>query len=65
MNSDPSSSKALVSRLYITTGGIKCISWYQILALDSVVVKSQILYSSHGGFLTYAMHHHDESKERT
>ena len=30
--------------------------WHQIFALDSVVVKTQKLLSSHGGFLTNAMH---------
>ena len=29
--------------------------------LDSVVVKTQILFISRGGFLTYAMQHHRET----
>ena len=30
------------------------------LALDSVFVKSQDVFSTHGGFLTIAMYHHIE-----
>ena len=29
----------------------------QIFTLDHAVVKTQTLFSSHGGFLTYAMYH--------
>ena len=36
---------------------LKCIYWYHIFALDSVVVKIQTLFRSHGGFLVYAMYH--------
>ena len=32
-------------------GGLNAFSWYQIIALDSAVVKTQKLFSSHGGFL--------------
>ena len=31
-------------------GGVNAIYWHQIIALDSVVVKTQNLFSSHGGF---------------
>ena len=31
-------------------GGLNALYWYQIFALDSVVVKTQILFSSHGAF---------------
>ena len=37
-----------------SSGVLKCIYWYQIFALDSVVAKTQKLFSSHGGFLTIA-----------
>ena len=30
----------------------------QIFALDSTVFKTQHLFSSHGGFLTYVIYHH-------
>ena len=33
----------------------------QIFALDYVVVKKQIVFSSRGGFLTNAMYHHREA----
>ena len=36
-------------------GGLKCIYWYQIFALDSAVVEAQKMLSSHGGFLSIAM----------
>ena len=39
-------------------GAINAFYWYQILALDYFAVKTQRLFNSHGGFLTYAMHHH-------
>ena len=55
-------------------GGLKCIYWYQIFALDSAVVEVQEMFSSHGGLLTNAMYHHgntliklthhDETKKR-
>ena len=35
-------------------GGLNAFYWRQIFALDSVVVNTQNLYSSHGGFLTNA-----------
>ena len=35
--------------------GLNAFYWYQISSLDSVIVKAQNLFSSHGGFLTYAM----------
>ena len=39
-------------------GGLNAYYWYQIFALDSVVVEAQNILSSHGGFLTIAMDHH-------
>ena len=30
----------------------------KIIDLDYVTVNAQIMLSSHGGFLAYAMHHH-------
>ena len=35
--------------------------WYQIFALDSVVVEALKMLSSHGGYLTIAMYHHRET----
>ena len=35
--------------------------WYQIFALDSAVVETKNMLSSHGGFLTIAMYHHRET----
>ena len=40
------------------TGGLNAFYWYQIFALDSAVVEVQEIFSSHGGHLTNAMHHH-------
>ena len=34
----------------------------QIFAQDSAVVKTQKVFSSHGSFITYAMHRHREKK---
>ena len=55
-------------------GGLNAFYWYQIFALDSAVVEVQEMFSSHGGHLTNAMHHHgvtliksthhDETKKR-
>ena len=42
-------------------GGLNAFYWYQIFALDSVVVKAQRLLSCHGGFLIIAMYHHRET----
>ena len=42
-------------------GGLNAFYWYQISALDSVVVKAQKMLSSHGGFLHFAMYHHKET----
>ena len=42
-------------------GGLKCINWYQIFALDSAVVEVQEMFSSHGSLLTNAMYHHGET----
>ena len=39
---------------------ITAFYWYQIFALDSAVVEIQEMFSSHGGNLTNAMHHHGE-----
>ena len=35
-------------------GGLNAFYWYQIFALDYVVVKAQIMLSSHGGFQAIA-----------
>ena len=55
-------------------GWLHAFYWYQTFALDSVVVKTHKLLSSHGDFLTNAMYHprvnlikltyYDETKER-
>ena len=37
--------------------------WRQIFALDFAFVKEQKMFSSHGGFLTYAMHCHRETNQ--
>ena len=42
-------------------GGLNAFYWRQILALDSVVVKTQKVFCLHGGFLANAMHHHIKS----
>ena len=42
-------------------GVANVFNWYQIFALDTVVVKTQKLCSKHGGFLTIAMHQHTEA----
>ena len=42
-------------------GGLNAFYWYQIFALDSAVVEVQEMFSSHGGHLTNAMHHHGET----
>ena len=41
--------------------GVKGILLAQIFTLDSVVVRTLNLFSSHRGFLTSAMHHHRET----
>ena len=43
------------------TGEIKCILLVKIFSLDYVVVKTQKIFSSHGGFQTTAMYHHRET----
>ena len=40
--------------------GLNTFYWYQIFALD-FVIKTQKMFSSHGGFLTIAMYHHRET----
>ena len=45
-------------------GGLNAFYWRQIFDLDSVVVKTQKLLSSHGGFLTNAMHHDREASNQ-
>ena len=52
-------------------GSLNAFYWYQIFALDSVVVEVQKLFSSHGSLLTIAMYHthiklthYDETKKR-
>ena len=42
-------------------GGLIAFNWRHIFALDCAVVQKQTLNSSHGGFLTNAMHHHRET----
>ena len=42
-------------------GSLNALYWRQIFALDSNVVITQKLFSSHGGFLTNAMHLHRET----
>ena len=42
-------------------GGLKAFYWCQIFALDSVVFKTQKLFSSHGGFLTNTIQNHIET----
>ena len=42
-------------------GILNAFYWYQIFALDSVVVETQRLFSLHGGFLTIAIFHHRET----
>ena len=45
-------------------GGLNVFYWRQIFALDYVfVVKTQKIFSSHGGFLTNAMHHQKQSNQ--
>ena len=41
--------------------GLNAFNWYQIFALDSAVVEVQEMLSSHGGYLTNAMYHHEET----
>ena len=37
---------------HLKTDNLHAFYWYQIFALDSVVVEAQKMLSSHGGFLT-------------
>ena len=39
-------------------GGKMHFTGAKIIDLDYVTVNAQIMLSSHGGFLAYAMHHH-------
>ena len=41
--------------------GLNAFYWYQIFALDSVVVKAQKILSYHGGFLSIAIYRHRET----
>ena len=68
-NNESTTTEAALERTaaYSQTGGgggvgagLNAFYWLQIFALDSVVFITQTLFSSHGGFLTYAMHHHRE-----
>ena len=43
------------------TGGPDAPCWYQIFALDSAVVETQTMLSSHEGFLTIAIYHYRET----
>ena len=38
--------------------GLNAFYWYQIFALDSIVVEVQEMFSSHGSLITIAMYHH-------
>ena len=42
-------------------GASNVFYWRQIFTLDSAVVKTQTLFDSNGGFLTYAMHKYRET----
>ena len=42
-------------------GDVNAFYWRKIFALDSFVDKHKNMFSSHGGFLTNAMHHHRET----
>ena len=42
-------------------GVLNAFNWRQIFALDYFIVKTQILFSSHGAFLTNTMHRHGET----
>ena len=42
-------------------GGVNAFYWRQIFTLDSAIVNTRKLFSSQGGFITYAMHHHGET----
>ena len=42
-------------------GDPNAFHWHKIFALDSAVVETQNMFSSHGGFPTIAMHHHGET----
>ena len=44
-------------------GVLNAYNWCQIFTLNSVVVKTQKMFSSHGGFLTNAMNNHAETLE--
>ena len=59
-----------------TSGGLNEFYWYQIFALDSVVVKTQTLFSSYVGFPNYCnvssqgnnlinLTHYDVTKKRS
>ena len=61
MNQQQQNHRLRTGSLKATGGGVNAYYWYQILAQDSVVVKTFNFFSSHGGFLTYAMYHHREA----
>ena len=42
-------------------GGFNAFNWHQIPALDSAVVETQKMLSSHEGFLAIVMYHHRET----
>ena len=42
-------------------GDLNAFYWCQTFALDSAVVATQKMLSSHAGFLTSAMYHHSET----
>ena len=43
------------------TGGLNAFKWYQLFAIDSVVVKEQTLFSSDVGLPTITMYHNRET----
>ena len=49
------------SSLLHWVGSLTVLYWHQIFALDSFVIETQKVFSSHGGSLTFAMYHHRET----
>ena len=52
---------ALERTATLATRGLDAFYWRQIFSLDSVIVKTQKIFSSHRGFLANAKHHHRET----
>ena len=61
--SDPKRTHRLgtVSKKYRRCRNDMIQGFDQIFALDSAVVKRKRMFSSHGGFIIYAMYHHCET----